>query len=266
MTKNQIEYAKLWETRRANQRAELLKEREQELTRAIEAHKLQETRRSNLAREGLTAAATAETIRSNQAREGYNLLNLGEITRHNQSVEGYNAQQLAETVRANKAREGLQVQQLNLDTSRLEETRRHNVTSEQMQDYYNRASINEAVRSHKATEALGYAQNQLGYAQLSALNTYRDRELVLRADKQSEEARHNLAAESESHRHNIYSERAQTRANTLRSQEIEVRRQEADTHATRAQFQNAESVFGMVREGTQVAKQIIPIIVGGLGT
>lgn len=266
MTKNQIEYAKLWETRRANQRAELLKEREQELTRTIEDRRLRETQRSNLAREGLTAAATAETIRSNQAREGYNLLNLGEITRHNQSVEGYNAQQLAETARANKAREGLQVQQLNLDSAKLDEVKRHNVTSEQMQDYYNRASISEAVRSHKANEALGYAQNQLGYAQLSALNSYRDSELVLKADKQAEEARHNLAAETESHRHNIYAERAQTRANTLRSREIDIRRQEADTHATRSKFQNAESVVGMVREGTQVARQIIPIIVGGLGT
>lgn len=174
MTKNQIEYWKYVEQRRANlageaeaarsniaresetNRANLEKERE--TRRSNQANELlanlsyQESKRSNMARE-------AETSRSNQAKEEeakrsnlaneelkrqanqINLLSTNEAIRANQERERLERDKLSESLRANKANEYLKAQQ-------NAETKRSNIAHEELQG----RSVDEQHRSNVARE------------------------------------------------------------------------------------------------------------------
>lgn len=121
MTRNQIEYWSLLETKRANA----------------------ETQRSNLSRE-------AETARHNQAAESIDLGKLAESTRHNTAAEQQAGMELAETTRSHKASE---------KNTRIanRETQRAHEASEFLQGRTIEMGTNtlrETVRSNKAKEAL----------------------------------------------------------------------------------------------------------------
>lgn len=138
MTRNQIEYANLLETRRDNERR-----------RDIESRTLEEQKRANAARE-------FETHRSNVVGEQHAARSLDETSRANLAKEG-------ETARSNLAREG-ETARSNL--AREEETRRAN----QALEYYrsldlarqtatDAARVAEDIRSHMAREAGTQAYN-----------------------------------------------------------------------------------------------------------
>lgn len=116
MTKNQIDYWNLQETRRSN--------------RAVEA----ETSRHNVATEG-------ETNRHNVATEALDLGKLNETTRHNQATEGLGWANLNEAARHNVAQEKLTGMNLNLGIHQLAETQRHNIETEDLA-WFNANSTN----------------------------------------------------------------------------------------------------------------------------
>lgn len=168
MTRNQIEYARLLETKRSNlvneglqkasisetsrhnivtenetSRANMARETE---TKRYNIQSLAETRRSNLARE-------SETMRSNIARETENY-------RHNTVTEGQTALSLAETQRSNLVREA---ETLRSNLAREAETNRSNVASEVLRIYSNetdRLRQQEEVRTHTANELLRIAERE----------------------------------------------------------------------------------------------------------
>jgi hypothetical protein len=145
MTQNQINYWKLQEEKRAN----LAKEG---LTHQQNA----ETQRHNVATEGISKDTLSETYRHNYMQEVIGNVQALETQRHNQAVEG-------ETVRSNRANEGLKGQ------------------------------------TNQITRDLGFANIDLGYGNLSvaqekALQEWQYVENdIFRAE---ETARHNQATEN----------------------------------------------------------------------
>lgn len=129
MTKNQIEYAKLLETRRANLRQEELTSKRDATTRELGIGTLGETSRHNQAVELLDSAKAAETKRSNVAKE-------------------------AETRRSNLAKES-ETQRSNMERER--ETARSNVARE-----------TETQRHQKAAEAISIGQTAASTAAAAA--------------------------------------------------------------------------------------------------
>lgn len=134
MTKNQVDYWNLQETKRHNSATE------------------GETGRHNLVVEGETGrhnvVTERETERSNRTREGIDLGKLNESVRHNRATE-------SETNRHNVATEGI-------DLGKLSESARHNRQTESLG--YVQAS--ETKRHNQASEAIGMSNVDLGYAQL----------------------------------------------------------------------------------------------------
>ena len=120
---------------------------------------LQETKRSNLARE-------AETQRHNTKVEDYNTGSLLETSRHNQATEGeatrHNVQSenlafitAAEVARHNKASEGLDRSKINVQQGQLNETIRHNREQDSWRGYENytdrmNAETQQYAAQHKA--------------------------------------------------------------------------------------------------------------------
>lgn len=194
MTKNQIEYNKLLETRRANsQQEELTRSRDAENARyqqernRLERLSLDETARSNLAREGETyrsnLAREAETYRANLARESYEMERNKETHRANLALESLRSATLEEQRRANRAQEALTSRNLDIQQGRLDvaigqldlsrqqasetvrankarelETTRANVAKEEETNRANLAREVETSRHNKATEAIDIAR------------------------------------------------------------------------------------------------------------
>lgn len=170
MTTNQVEYAKLIETRRNNI-----------ATANLRAQELEETKRSNFEREDYNRAVLGETTRANKARESENF-------RHNREAEMLGWNQLDELVRSNEAREN---ETHRANVARENETARHNQTTEvQMwdqlaeQERANRTRETETERHNRATEQLSAGNLELGWSQLE------------------ETQRHNQQTENETQRHN----------------------------------------------------------------
>lgn len=140
MTRNQIDYWSLQETKRHNSSTEGESQRHNVATE-------QETNRHNVVGE-------RETERSNRAREGIDLGKLNESVRHNQATE-------KETNRHNVATEGI-------DLGKLQETSRHNRSTESL----GYANLGETSRHNQASEAIGMSNVNLGYAQLDELSSH----------------------------------------------------------------------------------------------
>jgi inorganic pyrophosphatase/exopolyphosphatase len=143
MTRNQLEYWNLQETKRHNAATE------------------GETGRHNVAEEGETkrhnVMSESEMQRHNMRTEMQTDTNLLETQRHNIATEGYTKQSVAETQRANRASESirreqnrLESQKLGLTQSQIAESIRHNIASEGI----SLSSLAETQRSNKARESL----------------------------------------------------------------------------------------------------------------
>lgn len=131
MTRNQIEYWSLQETKAHNQRT------------------WSETVRSNKARE-------REIYRHNRETEDLGNRNLLEITRHNRATELLGQDQLSEQRRSNLARE-LETRRSNMANEALAKQRNY------LTDYQNR----EVSRSNRANEAIRQQTNYLGRTELA---------------------------------------------------------------------------------------------------
>lgn len=130
MTKNQIEYGKLLESKRANLAQEDLTRRRDTATREAKLIELSEAGRHNLAQERFQQGSLDEQSRHNTALEG---LQSREVDLKNRT--------LTETQRANRAKEALQNQQ-NV------EAKRSNLAKEQL----GRIQATETHRSNLAKE------------------------------------------------------------------------------------------------------------------
>lgn len=105
MTQNQIDYAKLLETRRSNRAQEAQTSRRDQRAYEVNFFNAQETQRANLERERYNRSDLAEKHRANRAKEQQAVNELAERQRYNSLNIGLGYSQLAETERANKERE-----------------------------------------------------------------------------------------------------------------------------------------------------------------
>lgn len=189
MTKNQIEYWKLQEQKRANSAMELENvrsnmAREHETERANRANEAQ-TKVRDANTFAINYAANQEKQRSNMAQEAltmaYNdryFANLADRLQHDRNV-------LQETTRSNKARES--------------ETRRSNIAMENELQRSHRASEGlqaeaqaETIRSHYVNEDV--AQQSTNISKLNAMNASRTADINKEAVVETQ--RHNKKSES----------------------------------------------------------------------
>lgn len=195
MTRNQIDYAKLLETQRANMEQEDITRRRDQTNRELGLRAAEETERANRERELFNRDSLSESARHNLASESQAALSLHESTRHNTELERIQAAnqyleslKLAENQRANKARES--------------ETIRHNVATETENYRSAIARETETHRSNLASESLGYSNIGARYAELGSLNEFRRQDLALSGDQLAETIRNNVERVSETRRHN----------------------------------------------------------------
>lgn len=161
MTSNQIEYAKLLETRRNNLAQEGITSLRDQRSHDVAVSTLDETRRANTERERQNRASLDETSRSNRVKEQLESDRNKETRRSNLASE-------AETKRSNVAREM--------------ENNRANVAKEIELNRHQTAVENETKRSNQAREL---------HENLSLAETLRSN-----LSRESETARHNRASES----------------------------------------------------------------------
>lgn len=250
ITRNQIEAQKLQELRRSNLRNEELTSRRDEREHQARMLTLGETSRHNIATESFNLQSLGETARHNQAQEAYNISYLAELGRSNRARE-------AETQRANLASERnrqvelsiqqgvldqtrirdansyrVAIQNLAMDTFRLEEQHRSNVSNEEIRrrqnditqeqnlfyrdlnvrqqaeveranlarEQFNLANLSEVQRSNRARETethrANVAHEQLGYAQLGETARSNMARELISARGVDEQIRSNLASEA----------------------------------------------------------------------
>lgn len=283
MTRNQIEYAKLQEAKRANRASEQLtaardvrsysvaasqlselqrhnKQQEtialgtlqnqryaSEATARYQQQQVAELTRANKAREAeiyrSNVAALAEQVRSHTAQETISLRLAQESERSNRAREQYQNASLAEAIRANQASEQLRIRQ-------AEESERSNRASESLRLQQNREQAR-ANRAHEQLQSrqIGIAQQQvnLGLAQLSETNRRNSLDFYSRERQTDEAIRRNQAQEAETARHNAAMEAESNRANLAREAETN-RANLADeelrtTEAYRRAFETGTNVF-----------------------
>lgn len=167
ITKNQLEFEKLRESKRSNQANELQTQiRDENLRRYqqgqldISSKNLDETKRSNLAKERFNLLSLDESQRHNLAYEA-------ETQRSNQKREEQNAWSLEESKRANLAREA-ETQRANMAQEQLSRDRnieqhRSNLAQESLgseRNFINLNSLYEQQRSNRANESLKDWYNQ----------------------------------------------------------------------------------------------------------
>lgn len=123
-----------------------------------------ETNRSNLANELLRAKELDESIRSNQARETHNTAVLAETTRSNLAKELQAQRELSEATRAHRANELLTqasvAEQVRSNLARELETNRHNVESESLTQRSQDFEFINTQRGQDMNAANVAAQNQ----------------------------------------------------------------------------------------------------------
>lgn len=163
MTRNQIEYWNLLETRKTNaeaRRANLAREAEtahhNRATETVDLGKLAESIRHATATEGQAALELAESKRSHKAAEKNTRIANRETQRAHEANEflqhrtvEMGAETLSETKRANLARE-------DLERSKQVETHRSNLAQESQR----LRELSEQIRSHKASESIGMKNAQ----------------------------------------------------------------------------------------------------------
>nr|AVX53372.1 putative ORF1 [Marmot picobirnavirus] len=175
MTKNQIDYQNMLESKRANQ------EREKETHRANVAKEtqdkatLEESRRHSQATEGIAQSELAESMRRNRAQE--------EITsRYNEAKISHDTSALAESMRHNKAteteaaatreqRETLQnaelAQEWNKMLLNLSDKARDRESAERIAELRNEGSLSVAMLNNASREQIAALDRALRQAELA---------------------------------------------------------------------------------------------------
>lgn len=217
MTKNQIEYAKLSETMRANRVNEDLTRQRDATSRQIGLDTLAETARHNQQVELQARDNLAETYRNNVAQ-------LAELQRSHLTNEGIaltNAttarEQHTENVRAHMASEQIALDQLELNKAIAEEAARHNKANEDLSLYSTSSGLRGTeISTAGHVQAAGisaaatqYASDQSLLARQLEIDAQRygiDVNAGLRNAEISEVSRSNIAREAETNRANVASE------------------------------------------------------------
>lgn len=192
MTKNQIEYAKLLETRRANARQEELTDARDRAAREARVVELGETARHNVATERHNEAVLGETRRSNVAREAIETAKNEESKRHNLEAERINLYSAQESARHNRQTESTESRKVDLGYAQLSEQARHNVAQESETQRSNISREVETNRSNVARETETKRANERREA-IDMANAAKD--AVLREQDLLERGRHNRAME-----------------------------------------------------------------------
>lgn len=174
LTKNQIEFNKLVETKRSNKRQEELTEARDLYNREYQQASVANTREAN-----------AETARANRAREAYNVISLDEVSRHNVATELAQQAQLGEASRHNVATEGAAIKN-------LEEQMRSNLANEQLKE----RSQTEQERSNRESEALSRFRNAEQQRSNQAQESLSSEANFIRLNTLYEQQRANKARES----------------------------------------------------------------------
>lgn len=202
MTRNQIEYWSLQETKRANQAREKELNRHQVVMEGLQREQTHLTYNLGLRTLG-------ETIRSNQAREA-------ETNRHNLAMEGLQAQQnelgwynasIAQyNAETNRLNAGTNAYVASIQAGQLAELQRHQQATEALQ----LQNQEETARANKARENQLALNNISGLAQAAGRNLTDVLTTRLELDYKyadlDERGRHNLAQEQETNRSNVTNE------------------------------------------------------------
>lgn len=267
MTRNQIEYAKLNETARANRAQEQLTAQRDAATRRLGFDTLAETSRHNQQVELQARDNLAEQYRNNVAQ-------LAELQRSHMSNEGialsnYDRanRELSETIRSHQASEQIALDRIALERAGLAESQRHNLANEDINLFGTQSSRYAAeLSSSSHVSAAGIAAAASQYASDNALLAHQ-----LQSDTQrygidvsaqsqrvsvAEQNRSNLAREAETRRanlareslqraqqqetgrHNVatemFNERSRVSDVSLRQQQLAIQQQQADAQQRRA--------------------------------
>lgn len=182
MTKNQIEFNKLLETKRMNEVSAALKQ--QEISNDFVAKQL------NL----------QEAQRHNKASESVSMLSAQEAQRHNVASEQVSLDSLSEQKRSNLARESEQAR------------------SNRAQEALSSRSLDQSKQYQTASVGLGYSQVGLGYSQLAETQRSNIASEGIRMYSNLEQSRANKAKEAETTRHNVVSEAISRYGNSLAEQ------------------------------------------------
>lgn len=204
MTTNQIEYAKLLETRRNNIATLEETSKHNRATENFSLSSLQETVTHNRNTESLGSQTLNETVRHNKAGESINLANLQETTRHNIATEQYSLSNLQETAKHNRETENQGRIGLSLRGAELQESQRSNRANEAIKQTTNainqwKANIDsfaqaEVARHNMTTEELTqwFNENKVKNELQSIQNTFLTG--VRNADLQDKQVKSNVNA------------------------------------------------------------------------
>lgn len=204
MTRNQIEYNKLLETKRANTRNEELTSRRDEAAIAAKLSELGEASRHNAALEQLQRMHENELLRHNAATEEATLIDLNERQRSNRAQETLGQRNLAEVSRANRARE---TEATRSNLAREAETNRSNVERERQ----GVISLEEQQRSNLARETETHRANKAAEA---LRGTEIAKSALLEEQKLLEVGRHNRAMELKDYSTKVYQNQSGNSRNT----------------------------------------------------
>lgn len=248
MTKNQIEFNKLLETQRANQREEELTRVRDERTYALGQDQLAEAARHNRTTEKQYASSLDETARSNRAREY-------ETARSNKQRE-------LETHRSNLAHES---ELFRSNVSREAETRRANLAAEaqrraelRLDTEIRRGQLAETRRSNRAHEAIGWGNVSLGYSQLSeTARANREREALGRSQLAEDKRRTSLNAAQRAREI-----AAREESNRTQRYSAETGRLQYQTDASRAKAQNFRDYSSGINSIIRSAGSAVSMIIG----
>lgn len=186
MTRMQIEYARLQETRRNNAVMEAIRDYEAKEGIKYSYAQLGESTRHNKATEGLQQQSVNENARHNQATERYNVQVLAESNRHNLETEQHNRNMLEESRRASIMSELFKSQQ-------LQESERHNRAME-------RQAGNELTSLNLYRTAQILSQQQIEAQKDQTNQMYLAQKTAQEAADLVERERHNRAMEEKDFR------------------------------------------------------------------
>lgn len=191
MTRNQIEFWNLSETRRANQARERETSRHNtaSLAEQVRSNKEneRERNRANLINEAHNRATLAESIRASQAKEQLESRKLAESERANRASERElsrsNLAKETETKRSNLARE---IETVRSNVARETETNRANVAKETETNRANIARETETHRSNYMNEVINSERNDINREHFERMDTETNRANLARESLQQQ--------------------------------------------------------------------------------
>lgn len=301
MTRNQIEYAKHVETKRANRAQEELTFARDQANRVLGFATLDESKRHNLASEQQAANVLGEQTRHNLATEAVSeysnqlksreldLRNeqLQETLRHNMQLEDLQSKQIEISHRSQEEIARHNLAQESRDSRALSESIRHNVSLENLQlrtigeanrhnlatEYVSRGQLEvqnrtllEQERSHRVDEAERYRHNRAQESIQTSQVGLGYAQVGLGYSQLAEAQRSNVAREVETHRSNTAKELELRRSNMMREQQnAQNLRNQRALGLSQLNEQKRHNLAWESAQDSQVAQGWVNSISGALG-